>query len=334
MANAKHLAHLRDGWEVWNQWRQDNPKALPDLSQVDFREADLHMANLRGANLSRADLHLANLSGRLIVLNFNSTYLRTPKLQRYEQNNPERLRKWDSSEAERPRRGGITLPIAPITRSGDLRGADLSEADLSEAYLGHGDLRGANLRGANLSGADLRGADFRRADLSNAHFYQTVFGGTNLKDARGLSTCNHGGPSFVDHLTLAKSGRLPLTFLRGCGFPDAYIDYLPSLLGGGVQFYSCFISYSTEDQPFAERLHADLQSKGVRCWFAPHRIQGGQKIHEQIDEAVRLYERLLLIVSANSMKSRWVKTEIAFARRKALLEGRQVLFPILRIPAM
>jgi len=31
-----------------------------------------------------------------------------------------------------------------------------------------------------------------------------------------------------------------------------------------------FISYSSKDQAFAERLHADLQNKGVRCWFAPH----------------------------------------------------------------
>jgi hypothetical protein len=39
------------------------------------------------------------------------------------------------------------------------------------------------------------------------------------------------------------------------------------------QHYSCFISYSAKDQEFAERLHADLQNKGVRCWFAPHDLK-------------------------------------------------------------
>src|SRR5207302_8972620 len=34
------------------------------------------------------------------------------------------------------------------------------------------------------------------------------------------------------------------------------------------EFYSCFISYSNHDQDIAERLYVDLQSKGVRCWFA------------------------------------------------------------------
>ena len=36
-----------------------------------------------------------------------------------------------------------------------------------------------------------------------------------------------------------------------------------------IEFYSCFISYSSKDEEFAKRLHADLQSNGVRCWFAP-----------------------------------------------------------------
>ena len=63
-----------------------------------------------------------------------------------------------------------------------------------------------------------------------------------------------------------------------------FIEYLPALLGAtAIQFYSCFISYSTQNQDFAERLHADLQNKGVRCWFAPHDIQAGKKLHEQID---------------------------------------------------
>jgi hypothetical protein len=82
----------------------------------------------------------------------------------------------------------------------------------------------------------------------------------------------HLGPSTIDHRTLLKSGRLPLAFLRGCGLPDTLIDYLPSLLSEAIEFYSCFISYSTKDREFAERLHADLQNKGVRCWFAPHDI--------------------------------------------------------------
>jgi hypothetical protein len=71
---------------------------------------------------------------------------------------------------------------------------------------------------------------------------------------------------------------------------------------------------------------------GVRCWFASHDVQGGRKIHEQIDEAIRLHDRLLLILSDASMASEWVKTEIAHARQKELSQKRQVLFPVTLVP--
>ena len=100
------------------------------------------------------------------------------------------------------------------------------------------------------------------------------------------------------------------------------------MVGRPIEYYSCFISYSTRDQEFAERLHADLQAKGVRCWFAPHDIKGGRKIHEQIDEAIRTYDKLLLILSEHSMSSNWVKTEIANAREREEREAKQLLFPI------
>jgi len=106
------------------------------------------------------------------------------------------------------------------------------------------------------------------------------------------------------------------------------ITYSKSLVGRPFEFYSCFISYSSKDQEFAERLYADLQNKGVRCWFAPHDVQGGRKLHEQIDEAIHIHERLLLILSAHSMQSEWVKTEIAKARQREVREKRQVLFPM------
>jgi hypothetical protein len=75
-----------------------------------------------------------------------------------------------------------------------------------------------------------------------------------------------------------------------------------------------------------------LQARGVRCWFAPHDIQGGRKVHEQIDEAIRLYDKLLLILSDASMNSPWVKTEIANARAREQQEKRQMLFPVTLVP--
>jgi hypothetical protein len=115
------------------------------------------------------------------------------------------------------------------------------------------------------------------------------------------------GPSIVDFQTLKNSGPLPIAFLRGVGLPDNLIEYLPSLLNEAIQHYSCFISYSSKDQTFAERLHADLQNKGVRCWFAPHDMSIGAKIIDAIDEAIRLRDKVLLILSEGAVASDWVE---------------------------
>jgi len=53
------------------------------------------------------------------------------------------------------------------------------------------------------------------------------------------------------------------------------LEYLHSLRDETIQFYSCFISYFSKDQVFADRLHADLQNKGIRCWFALHDLPTG-----------------------------------------------------------
>jgi uncharacterized protein YjbI with pentapeptide repeats len=205
----------------------------------------------------------------------------------------------------------------------NLAGADLGGADLSGAYLSEADLSGADLTWANLNWANLASANLTKTILD-----RTNFGGARLLDAKGLSECNFEGPCVLDISAIHQSGRLPLYFLRGCGLPKSFIEYLLSLPNEAAQFFSCFISYSTKDQNFADRLHADLQARGIRCWFAPQNIQGGRKIDKQINEAIRVCDKLLLILSDASMNSNWVKIEIANARAREEQEKRQLLFPI------
>jgi uncharacterized protein YjbI with pentapeptide repeats len=211
----------------------------------------------------------------------------------------------------------------------NLRGADLRQANLIWTTFVDADLSGANLGEGHLTATQLHGTSLRGANFSGTHLFSTVFADVDLSGVIGLETCHHEGPSILDHRTLGRSGRLPLAFLRGCGLPDDLISFLPSLLGGrAIEYHSCFISYSAHDQDFADRLHADLQNHGVRCWFAPHNIQGGRKLHEQIDEAIRIHDKLLLILSPTSMTSEWVKTEIGKARKREIREKRRMLFPL------
>ena len=121
---------------------------------------------------------------------------------------------------------------------------------------------------------------------------------------------------------------LPLAFLRGCGLPDQYIDYLPSLLNQAIEFYSCFISHSTEDKPFAKRLYSDLQNKNVRCWYAPEDLKIGDKFQDKIEDSIRLHDKLLIVLSEPSVNSAWVEREVQAAREREDRSGKPVLFPI------
>jgi hypothetical protein len=57
-------------------------------------------------------------------------------------------------------------------------------------------------------------------------------------------------------------------------------------------------------------------------------MQGGKKLHEQVDEAIRVFDKLLLVLSPNSINSKWVRDEIRRARKSELRDGRRKLFPV------
>ena len=95
-----------------------------------------------------------------------------------------------------------------------------------------------------------------------------------------------------------------------------------------IQYHSVFISYSSKDEMLAYRLHADLQARGVRCWFAPEDMKIGDKIRQRIDEAIHLQDKLLLLLSEHALASDWVEAEVEAALDKEQHQGREVLFPI------
>lgn len=310
MANEEHVKMLKQGVEEWNNWRINNPAVRPILGEAILRETNLCGANLRGAYLKEADLRNTNLTkANLTGADLGGATLRGADLR------------W------------AILSSADLLRTNlieaNLGGTVLYAAHLVEALLSGADLRGADLRGADLSGATLREAVLAEADFSNVRIGYTILANVDLRALKGIETIKHFGPSTIGIDTIYRSkGKIPVEFLRGAGVPDNFIEYMGSLTGTAFEFYSCFISYSSKDEEFANRLFADLQREDVRCWFAPHHVQAGKKLHEQIDVAIRLHEKLLLILSPDSINSEWVKTEIAKARKRESQEKKRVLFPV------
>jgi hypothetical protein len=99
-----------------------------------------------------------------------------------------------------------------------------------------------------------------------------------------------------------------------------------------TSLYSCFICHSHIDSDFAAYLHGRLRAAGVRVWYAPEDMQGGMKLKDQIDSAIRVHDKLLLILSQASIQSEWVATEILEAQKREQAEGKRVLFPIRVVP--
>ncbi len=156
-----------------------------------------------------------------------------------------------------------------------------------------------------------------------------MFGDTDLSTARGLETVRHEFPSTIGIDTIYNSkGNIPGVFLRGCGVPEDFIIYMRSLVGKAIEFCSCFISYSTMDDDFAQRLYADLQHQGVRCWFAPEDLKIGDKFRMRIDESIRVYDKLMVVLTENSIRSPWVEEEVETALEKERKHNKPALFPI------
>jgi TIR domain/Pentapeptide repeats (8 copies) len=290
MADENLVAILRQGAEAWRKWVRVHFRFNQGATQW-----DLSGASLANANLANVDLTGAIAGGA----QFNGTDL-------------------SGAHLFFAHLGGANLRGAKLTATNlayaDLSNADLSEADLTDALLIKTDLADARVSGANFTGANCGG---------------TKFGNVDLRGAQGLEQAIHHSRSTIGIDTVfASEGRIPEIFLRGAGVPDDFIVHIRSLVGRPIQFYSCFLCYSSNDQEFAERLYTDLQANGVRCWFAPEDMKIGDKIRGRIDEAIRVHEKLLLILSENSIRSSWVEKEVETAFEREARENKTILFPI------
>lgn len=308
MAYKELLQILLQGTREWNAWRQNHPEVIkPALPSMPLSGARLSRANLSFADLHFADLRRADLSGAIF----------------YEAN----LSRAHFSRAD--------LSFANLSGA-DLSFADLDEANLDGANLSGADLSFANLDGANLTSAILSGSILDRARVKHTNFdhsysLDTMFIDLDLRWAEGLGTATHGGPSIISVGTIYLSeGKIPEDFLRGCGVPESLIVQIPALVAATqpIQLYSCFISYSSNDEELAQRLHADLQSKGVRCWFAPEDLKIGERFRRRIDEVIRVHDKLLLILSEHSVASSWVEKEVETAMESEDEQKRTILFPV------
>ncbi len=276
MANQEHLKILRQGVEIWNRWREENPKTEPDLAEADLRAADLSRANLRDASFFMANLRRANLT---------RTDLKFAQL----------------AEAD--------------LSSADLAGADLSAAILTWANLTEANLTGANLFmaqvheakliGTRLDGADLGRTNFRGTELARIVDLDLVALGAGhealasdaLREApwirvfigsRGQFDSKHDPED--DSYWLIRQGdeTIHRAVVRRLAAEQGLGDGSTVEFSEGAELAShVFISYVRENEEIVDKLCADLEAHGIQVWRDRDRILPGQRWQDAIRSAIK-----------------------------------------------
>jgi uncharacterized protein YjbI with pentapeptide repeats len=327
MANSAHLLILKDGVETWNKWRRDGATGIaPDLDAaelvdtdlgIDFRDVRLYRATLQQVSLADARLEGAILSGALIEnCNFTGCDLKDVQFT---------LTDILFSSFKRARLELSGFMWAHVVGS-DFSYAVLEEAVLTYSVFNRTDLKHASMRHADATLASFIDSDLVAADFSGARFGWTTFSSLSLPAAEGLERAEHRGPSMVALQVLQEPLKLPESFLRGVGLSESAIKQTGQARGN--KYHSCFISYSSADQGLADVLYKDLQDHGVRCWLATEDLKIGEQFRTRIDESILSHDKLLLVLSRESVDSPWVRTEVETALEKEQRSGTSVLFPI------
>ncbi len=318
MNREQQVTLLREDVDAWNSWRQ----SIVD-PPLDLRGAQLRGTRLAGANLCRTVLSRADLAGcDLSMCDLRSATLGSADLS--EAN-------LDHAILDAAVLDDAVARETNFNRS-SLRGCSLDRADLTNAVLQGADLTDASFRDSQLIGADLAETLFRRttlsgADVTNAALMGTVFAWTDLSEVVGLEACVHIGASSADQKSLACLGDEHEGFLAGMGVPfgSRAAATAPPL---SSPMASCFISHASEDLSFARKLRDDLHRNGLRAWLAADELQVGDRLRGSIERSIWQHDYVLLVVSANSIKSSWVAHEVEIVVRKERETNMSSLLPI------
>ena len=88
-----------------------------------------------------------------------------------------------------------------------------------------------------------------------------------------------------------------------------------------------FISHSSKNSKFVSRLNGVLARHKVKTFVSKTNIRGAQQWHDEIGTALRRCDWFLLVLSAQSVRSIWVRHELMYALQASRYRGH--IIPIL-----
>ena len=83
-----------------------------------------------------------------------------------------------------------------------------------------------------------------------------------------------------------------------------------------------FLSHSSKDRGFAEKIAAVLRDHGVPVWYSATNIVGATQWQDEIGEALARCDWFIVVLSPHSIKSKWVKRELQYALDESRYDNR------------
>jgi len=90
-----------------------------------------------------------------------------------------------------------------------------------------------------------------------------------------------------------------------------------------------FISHSSTDNEFAQRLAKDLRAAGFDIWFDGDQIHVGDTIIDMIAKGVAKCDYMIIILSPEAVESAWVRSELLMFLNEELERNKTVVLPVL-----
>jgi hypothetical protein len=90
-----------------------------------------------------------------------------------------------------------------------------------------------------------------------------------------------------------------------------------------------FISHSTADTDVADRIATGLRTFGYKVWYAEWAIAPGDSIVAKIEEELAKTDILVILLSPNSIRSRWVQRELNATLMRQLSGQKVKVVPIM-----
>lgn len=89
-----------------------------------------------------------------------------------------------------------------------------------------------------------------------------------------------------------------------------------------------FLSHNHSDKPFVRELASYLKQSGIEAWVDEAEIKIGDSLIDKVGTAIKENAFVGVVISQNSVSSRWVKKELELALQRELHEDRVVVLPI------